>query len=200
MTVDRREYQRIYYQENREAVRKRQNEKRWSTPPVPRTEEQRQKNIERCRADRIKNRDKRNEGQRRYTEKNREKVYAANRQYALDHPEKMKEGLERWRSNNPDRWQEQRRTHSQIRRARKNETSFEKFDPLEVFERDEWMCGICESPIDSQLKWPDQLSVSLDHIVPLSKGGTHTQENCQAAHLGCNIKKGSKIPMTEKES
>ncbi len=199
MTRNRSEYQRTYYQENRETIRKRQNEKRRLNPRVL-TEEQRQANIEYLRADYKKNREKRLEGQRRYVENNREKVYATNREYALAHPEQIKKNLEAWRENNPERWQQQIRTNSQIRRARKNDTSFEKFDPLEIFERDNWTCGICKNPIDSKLKWPNSLSVSLDHIIPLSRGGTHTKENCQAAHLACNIQKGSKTPMTEEDS
>lgn len=34
--------------------------------------------------------------------------------------------------------------------------------------------------------------VTLDHIVPLSKGGEDSYDNTQATHYRCNKKKGNK--------
>ena len=53
-------------------------------------------------------------------------------------------------------------------------------------------CGICQEPIDTTLAWPDPLSLSLDHIIPRSLGGTHSASNLQAAHLQCNAKRGNR--------
>jgi 5-methylcytosine-specific restriction endonuclease McrA len=39
------------------------------------------------------------------------------------------------------------------------------------------------------LAWPHPASASLDHRIPLSKGGSHTAENTQLAHLACNVRK-----------
>ena len=33
---------------------------------------------------------------------------------------------------------------------------------------------------------------TLDHIIPLSKGGSHTWDNVQLAHMGCNAGKCDK--------
>lgn len=79
------------------------------------------------------------------------------------------------------------------RRARLRDAETEVFTPLEIFERDRWTCGLCAEPIDPTLRWPDTGSVSLDHIVPLARGGGHTRANCQAAHLGCNAAKGARV-------
>ncbi|HET7736456.1 MAG TPA: HNH endonuclease [Nocardioidaceae bacterium] len=65
---------------------------------------------------------------------------------------------------------------------------------LDLFDRDGWICGLCSEPIPSDLRWPEPLSASVDHIIPLSKGGRHTLDNVQAAHLICNISKGAKVP------
>lgn len=35
---------------------------------------------------------------------------------------------------------------------------------------------------------------SIDHVVPLSKGGTHTWDNVHLAHKRCNMVKGNKYP------
>ncbi len=55
-----------------------------------------------------------------------------------------------------------------------------------VAERDGWKCGICGDAV-TRATW------SLDHIVPLSKGGAHTYENVVIAHLSCNSSKGNRI-------
>jgi 5-methylcytosine-specific restriction endonuclease McrA len=62
----------------------------------------------------------------------------------------------------------------------------DEINHLDIFERDNWMCGICGYWIDPQYRFPDHRAATVDHIVPLSCGGTHTFENCQAAHRRCN--------------
>jgi 5-methylcytosine-specific restriction endonuclease McrA len=59
-----------------------------------------------------------------------------------------------------------------------------------VYERDGWTCGICLKRINKRAKYPNPLSPSLDHIIPMSRGGGHQYVNVQAAHLRCNIEKG----------
>lgn len=70
------------------------------------------------------------------------------------------------------------------------EPEMEDVDPLEVLERDSWVCQICFEGIDSKIIWPDLRSPSMDHILPVTRGGSHRMENLQASHLGCNIAKG----------
>lgn len=76
------------------------------------------------------------------------------------------------------------------RRARKRKAHVEDVDRQAVFERDGWVCQLCRKPIDPTIAWPHSMSPSLDHGIPLGKGGLHSMANCQAAHLGCNISKG----------
>jgi len=64
-------------------------------------------------------------------------------------------------------------------------------DRRAVFDRDGWRCGICGRPVNSSLKFPHPDSPSLDHIIPLAEGGTHTWQNVQLAHFICNSLKGS---------
>lgn len=64
---------------------------------------------------------------------------------------------------------------------------------LTIFERDRWRCGICRDPVDRDRKHPDPLSASLDHVIPLARGGTHSDGNVQLAHLACNIAKGARV-------
>ena len=69
----------------------------------------------------------------------------------------------------------------------------ERLAPIEIFERDGWTCGLCGDAIDPWRRWPDALSASLDHILPVSLGGAHERSNVQAAHLSCNARKGARV-------
>lgn len=81
-----------------------------------------------------------------------------------------------------------RRVWSQLTRT-------DLIDPVEIYERDNWKCNICGDQIDKTLKYPDMDSVSLDHVRPLSWGGTHTSENLAASHLRCNLSKRDTGPI-----
>lgn len=67
---------------------------------------------------------------------------------------------------------------------------------IEVAKRDNNICQICGGVVD----WGDienghirRMYPTIDHIVPLSKGGRHTWENVQLAHMSCNAHKFDKI-------
>ena len=49
-------------------------------------------------------------------------------------------------------------------------------------------CAICGKKISSY----DELTV--DHIIPRSKGGKNVLSNCQLAHRACNSKKNDTMP------
>lgn len=78
------------------------------------------------------------------------------------------------------------------RRAREKATQVDLFKADEIYERDNWICQICGKRVSATLRYPNQMSASLDHIIPLSLGGTHTKDNTQLAHFKCNTAKGIK--------
>ncbi|WP_457149575.1 HNH endonuclease [Mycobacteroides abscessus] len=47
-------------------------------------------------------------------------------------------------------------------------------------------CHICGTEIDYDADHLDPMSFTVDHIVPVSKGGADTLENKAAAHRRCN--------------
>lgn len=93
----------------------------------------------------------------------------------------------------PQLWDDRRRANYHKRRALKLELPADNIRPLDVYERDEWTCGLCDGAVDRSVKYPDPFSPSLDHILPLSKGGHHLLENVQLAHLECNVRKGARV-------
>lgn len=70
-----------------------------------------------------------------------------------------------------------------------------------VITRYDGICQICGKPVDlSDIKnghikrnYP-----TVDHIIPLSKGGSHTWDNIQLAHMACNAGKCDRLNYTVK--
>src|SRR5690625_2679966 len=55
-------------------------------------------------------------------------------------------------------------------------------------------CGICGHPVDFSLKTPHPMSATIDHIIPIAKGGHPSDiSNLQLAHWTCNRQKSDKI-------
>lgn len=61
-----------------------------------------------------------------------------------------------------------------------------------AFERAGGKCQICGDPVDLDLQTPKRLKATLDHIVPVSRGGGDERANLQLAHFGCNSRKGNR--------
>ncbi len=77
------------------------------------------------------------------------------------------------------------------RRARQRALPYQSIDPIEVFERDGWLCKSCGIPTPREKRGtcePD--APELDHIKPLSKGGHHVWQNVQCLCRQCNQLKG----------
>ena len=56
------------------------------------------------------------------------------------------------------------------------------------------VCGICGHPIDKRLRYPDPMAASVDHIVPISRGGHPSDlDNLQLTHWCCNRAKSDKL-------
>lgn len=61
-----------------------------------------------------------------------------------------------------------------------------------IFERDNWRCGLCGGEVNPDLRHPHPMCGSVDHIVPVSRGGSNELDNLQLAHLRCNLRKRDK--------
>lgn len=69
----------------------------------------------------------------------------------------------------------------------------EEINHTEVFDEHEWVCHLCGGDIDKLAKSDDYMRVTLDHIIPLSKGGEHIRKNVAPAHYRCNQDKGDSL-------
>ncbi len=77
-------------------------------------------------------------------------------------------------------------------RLRRTNARHEPYTLREIAERDNWRCALCRKKVSSRVCYPHPLSGSIDHIVPLSRGGDDVPANVQLAHFRCNASKGSR--------
>ena len=84
------------------------------------------------------------------------------------------------------RWRKQA-DYNARRRAAKFTRELSDVDRLEILEREGRVCYLCG-------QWLSVHEMTLDHVVPLARGGAHTPENLRPAHRSCNSRKGSKPP------
>ena len=118
----------------------------------------------------------------------RKEYYAAN-------ASKIYEINRRWASKNPEKVKEYSRRMASKRKALKKNNGHIPYTDQQVFDTYGTDCHICKMPIDFSAPrqayiasgW--ELGLQLDHLVPLSKGGSDTLENIRPSHALCNMKK-----------
>lgn len=87
-----------------------------------------------------------------------------------------------------------KRARNQQKKARKKTMRSAPLIPLPlVYLRDQGVCALCVEGVDSTLRSPHPRAATLDHIIPLSKGGAHDEGNVQLAHYGCNSAKRDRL-------
>jgi len=57
----------------------------------------------------------------------------------------------------------------------------------------DWRCWVCKGTINRYLRFPNYMAATVEHIIPISKGGTHTWDNVAPAHAKCNFEKGDSL-------
>lgn len=85
------------------------------------------------------------------------------------------------------------RASRKLRKYRERGAIVERFDPIEVLERDGWKCHLCGIRTPKGLRGThDARAPELDHIVPIAAGGEHSRRNTACACRRCNITKGAR--------
>ena len=84
---------------------------------------------------------------------------------------------------------------SHAQRARANGASVVRFSRLAIFKRDEWHCKQCGCATPQTLlkDFTHKQAPTLDHIIPIELGGSHSPGNCQLLCRSCNSKKGASV-------
>jgi hypothetical protein len=86
------------------------------------------------------------------------------------------------------------------RKARILNATVGKVDYKRILERDDYICHICNQPIDPNAKKKSSTALAFDHVVPLhprpnEPQGMHSEENIKPSHIACNVRKGNR-PMS----
>lgn len=108
------------------------------------------------------------------------KVYNAT--YHMDHVGEINDRKRKWRKRNKGKICE----YSHRRRARVLEASTDKVNYQQILTRDGYICHICGGTVA-----PNQLGY--DHVIPLTRGGAHSDENIKVAHRVCNSRKSNRL-------
>lgn len=124
------------------------------------------------------NPEKRNQHSKNWRAKNSGKIAATKKAYNLKNQEKIAMQKTGWRAANKER----ERLYSATRRARKRQNGIFVVTNKDVSRLLIMPCLYCGSP-----------SESIDHIIPLALGGTHSIGNLAPSCKPCNLSKGSKF-------
>lgn len=124
------------------------------------------------------------------------KMAGYRRKRYLKHGPRIRTQNAGWWAANPDKSQE----YCRKRRARKaNAPAIGQYTRREIAQRDRWICQLCYGKVDKSLKFPHPGSMSLDHVIPLGKGGPDTKQNVVLVHFGCNSsKRDGNVPQQQR--
>ena len=94
---------------------------------------------------------------------------------------------------------EYKRAMRELRSERIKAGKQDNIDLDTLIERDGGICYLCGKKVDKRRKFKNGEGIgdmrrypSVDHVVPISRGGTHTWGNVKLACRSCNSKKGGK--------
>lgn len=73
------------------------------------------------------------------------------------------------------------------KRAKHYGARVERVSRRKIIERDGRICYMCGRDIG-------QRELVLDHVIPLARGGEHSEKNLRVACRFCNARKGNKLP------
>ena len=123
--------------------------------------------------------------------------YEANRQSVLERVADWKDNNRGRHLSSKKRWRERHgervRQVTRQRRARLAETPVQPYTEADVYELYGRDCYLCGRLLDFTItaREPDQ--PTLDHVVPIVRGGSDTLDNVRPAHRGCNSWKGRRL-------
>lgn len=128
-------------------------------------------------------------------------------QYRKQSKEKISEYQKNWYQTNKDRLLRQSKNYyennkeksfakARRRKAKLKNLQTEVYTVNQIIDLYGNICHICQKEIDLSLsrkagnpEW--ERSLHLDHVIPISKGGTDTVDNVKPAHAVCNLIKGA---------
>jgi len=176
IAAQKAEYDRKYRQENREKILAYHKNRYLREKASGARKEQ-------SRAWRDRNREKYQEKMKKY--------YAENKEVILERIKAYTEKNKGWIRERQKAWGKRtgkNRIYSSKRRARERaaEGTLSKNLAQRLIRLQKGKCRACGKPLGDDYH--------IDHIMPLAKGGTNMDSNCQLLHSKCNMSKGARDP------
>lgn len=123
---------------------------------------------------------------KKYKDKIREKLREARRERYLKNKDKEIANCKKWQSLNKEKFLHSMNLSKTKRRHKIKETkdkiTLEQWENIKSKAKNK--CHYCKKVFEK---------LTMDHVIPLSKGGNHNQSNIVPACQSCNSKKGNKI-------
>ncbi len=161
----------------------------------------REKILARSKAWALANPDKRKQSRHALYLSNRQKSYEQTKAWRLAHPKKMVEYVRKWQKrnpektksiyrnwvkNNPDARRVTRKQSNHKRKAQMHLTNYEDCTAKIRLLGRERFCHWCCTPLTDENR-------TIDHIIPLARGGHHISDNLAASCATCNFSRGDKL-------
>lgn len=131
----------------------------------------------------VSNRARHQANGRQWRQENVDRARECDRARYAKNPDRWRESAKRWLANNPEKIAE----YNSARRARKQgaEGRYTADDVARIFAMQKGRCACCGK----------RRPLTVDHIVPLSRGGTNWPSNLQGACHSCNSRKNARDPI-----
>lgn len=117
-------------------------------------------------------------------EKARAIHYKASLKWVRANPEKVKANSANWSKNNPVKV----RLKTHRRRVLLSGSDFSEQEWDEILRLWHYHCAYCLMPQELL-----DVDLTIEHVIPISRGGTHTKDNIVPACRSCNSSKGNKL-------
>jgi 5-methylcytosine-specific restriction endonuclease McrA len=123
---------------------------------------------------------------KKWQDANRDRLHENNARWHATHPDEARERRKRWRGENPER----EKIHKHTRRTRISESggSFTVSDIQNMLKQQKGKCIVCLTSIKE--------NYHIDHVIPVSKGGSSDRSNLQLLCPRCNMSKHDRDNIT----
>lgn len=138
-----------------------------------------------CETWRLENQDHYRSCVKSYCENNRELLRKKNLEYISTHSEQRKAAKKAWKLANPQKVSTYHRNRKAIKRNAEGSHTASDIQQLLVLQKHK--CAVCRISIAN--------GYHVDHVIPLSLGGTNDKGNLQILCPHCNLSKNAQPPV-----
>lgn len=115
---------------------------------------------------------------------NREREKELHSQWRAKNREHRREYMRQWYNSNPGYASSQ--NNKRRFRIKQSDTHYTKQDVALQYQSQKGLCWWCGLPLDD--------TYHVDHLIPVSRGGTNAPNNIVVTHPKCNLSKSDKMP------